>query len=111
MTKIGYKELKKTGAFMLPGIRQVIMIKKPATTEAALQDGVGEIVHVHSGGQAIVGVAATQSEADAGTRANRNYVILSYTSFCRIRSSNQCFVLPHLTWDAADRRRPSRASA
>ena len=36
-------------------------------------------VHVHSGGQAIVGVAATQSEADAGPRANRNYVILSYT--------------------------------
>ena len=33
MTKIGYKELKKTGAFMLPGFAKFVVIKKPATKE------------------------------------------------------------------------------
>ena len=33
LTKIGYKELKKTGAFMLPGFAKFVVIKKPATKE------------------------------------------------------------------------------
>jgi DNA-binding protein HU-beta len=33
LTKIGYKELKKNGAFMLPGFAKFVVIKKPATKE------------------------------------------------------------------------------
>ena len=33
LTKIGYKELKKSGAFMLPGFAKFVVIKKPATKE------------------------------------------------------------------------------
>jgi len=31
VAEIGYKELKKTGAFMVPGLAKFIVIKKPAT--------------------------------------------------------------------------------
>jgi len=31
LAAIGYKELKKTGVFMLPGFAKFIVIKKPAT--------------------------------------------------------------------------------
>jgi DNA-binding protein HU-beta len=31
MATIGYKELKKNGAFMLPGFAKFVVIKKPAT--------------------------------------------------------------------------------
>ena len=33
MTKIGYRELKKTGAFVIPGFAKFVVIKKPATKE------------------------------------------------------------------------------
>ena len=33
LTKIAYKELKKNGAFMLPGFAKFVVIKKPATKE------------------------------------------------------------------------------
>jgi nucleoid DNA-binding protein len=31
VAEIGYKELKKSGAFMVPGLAKFIVIKKPAT--------------------------------------------------------------------------------
>ena len=31
MAEIGYKELKKTGAFVMPGLAKFIVIKRPAT--------------------------------------------------------------------------------
>ena len=31
MAALGYKELKKTGAFVLPGFAKFVVIKKPAT--------------------------------------------------------------------------------
>ncbi|MET1045984.1 MAG: HU family DNA-binding protein [Hyphomicrobium sp.] len=31
LTAIGYKELKKTGVFMLPGFAKFVVVKKPAT--------------------------------------------------------------------------------
>ena len=31
LAEIGYKELKKTGAFVLPGFAKFVVIKKPAT--------------------------------------------------------------------------------
>jgi DNA-binding protein HU-beta len=31
LTTIGYKELKKTGAFLVPGFARFVVIKKPAT--------------------------------------------------------------------------------
>jgi nucleoid DNA-binding protein len=31
VAEIGYRELKKTGAFMVPGLAKFIVIKKPAT--------------------------------------------------------------------------------
>lgn len=31
LASVGYKELKKTGAFMLPGFAKFVVIKKPAT--------------------------------------------------------------------------------
>ena len=31
LASIGYKELKKTGAFLVPGFAKVIVIKKPAS--------------------------------------------------------------------------------
>ena len=31
LASIGYKELKKTGAFVLPGFAKFVVIKKPAT--------------------------------------------------------------------------------
>jgi nucleoid DNA-binding protein len=31
LTEIGYKELKKTGAFFVPGFAKFVVIKKPAT--------------------------------------------------------------------------------
>ena len=31
VAEIGHKELKKTGAFLVPGLAQFIVIKKPAT--------------------------------------------------------------------------------
>jgi DNA-binding protein HU-beta len=31
LTTIGYRELKKTGAFLVPGFARFIVIKKPAT--------------------------------------------------------------------------------
>jgi nucleoid DNA-binding protein len=33
LTEIGYKELKKTGAFFVPGFAKFVVIKKPATKE------------------------------------------------------------------------------
>ena len=33
LAEIGYKELKKTGAFFVPGLAKFIVIKKPATKE------------------------------------------------------------------------------
>ena len=33
LASVGYKELKKTGAFLLPGFAKFIVIKKPATKE------------------------------------------------------------------------------
>jgi len=30
LTAIGYKELKKTGVFMLPGFAKFVVVKKPA---------------------------------------------------------------------------------
>jgi nucleoid DNA-binding protein len=31
LAEIGYKELKKTGAFLVPGLAKFVVIKKPAT--------------------------------------------------------------------------------
>ena len=31
LTSVGYKELKKSGVFMLPGFAKFVVIKKPAT--------------------------------------------------------------------------------
>jgi DNA-binding protein HU-beta len=33
LAAIGYKELKKTGAFLVPGFAKFVVIKKPATKE------------------------------------------------------------------------------
>jgi nucleoid DNA-binding protein len=33
LAEIGYKELKKTGAFFVPGFARFVVIKKPATKE------------------------------------------------------------------------------
>src|SRR5579863_1712470 len=33
LTEVGHKELKKTGAFVVPGIAKFVVIKKPATKE------------------------------------------------------------------------------
>jgi DNA-binding protein HU-beta len=33
LAEIGYKELKKTGAFFVPGFAKFLVIKKPATKE------------------------------------------------------------------------------
>jgi DNA-binding protein HU-beta len=33
MTAVGYKELKKNGAFVVPGFAKFVVIKKPATKE------------------------------------------------------------------------------
>ena len=33
LATVGYKELKKTGAFLLPGFAKFVVIKKPATKE------------------------------------------------------------------------------
>src|SRR4029077_19659250 len=35
LTKIGYSELKKSGAFLVPGFAKFVVIKKPATKERA----------------------------------------------------------------------------
>jgi DNA-binding protein HU-beta len=35
LATVGYKELKKTGAFLLPGFAKFVVIKKPATKERA----------------------------------------------------------------------------
>jgi nucleoid DNA-binding protein len=35
LAAVGYKELKKTGSFMLPGFCKFVVIKKPATKERA----------------------------------------------------------------------------
>jgi DNA-binding protein HU-beta len=35
LTKVGYKELKKSGAFLIPGFAKFVVIKKPATKERA----------------------------------------------------------------------------
>ena len=36
LASVGYKELKKTGAFFVPGFAQFVVIKKPATKELAI---------------------------------------------------------------------------
>jgi DNA-binding protein HU-beta len=33
LAEVGYKELKKTGAFFVPGFAKFVVIKKPATKE------------------------------------------------------------------------------
>jgi DNA-binding protein HU-beta len=33
LATVGYKELKKTGSFLLPGFAKFVVIKKPATKE------------------------------------------------------------------------------
>jgi nucleoid DNA-binding protein len=33
LATVGYKELKKTGAFLVPGFAKFVVIKKPATKE------------------------------------------------------------------------------
>jgi DNA-binding protein HU-beta len=33
LASVGYKELKKSGAFLLPGFAKFVVIKKPATKE------------------------------------------------------------------------------
>ena len=33
LASVGYKEMKKTGEFMLPGFAKFIVVKKPATKE------------------------------------------------------------------------------
>ena len=33
LASVGYKELKKNGAFLLPGFAKFVVIKKPATKE------------------------------------------------------------------------------
>jgi nucleoid DNA-binding protein len=33
LTSVGYKELKKTGTFLVPGFAKFVVIKKPATKE------------------------------------------------------------------------------
>ena len=35
LASVGYKELKKTGAFLLPGFAKFVVIKKSATKERA----------------------------------------------------------------------------
>jgi DNA-binding protein HU-beta len=35
LAEIGYKELKKSGAFVVPGFAKFVVIKKPATKERA----------------------------------------------------------------------------
>ena len=35
LATIGYKELKKSGAFLVPGFAKFVVIKKPATKERA----------------------------------------------------------------------------
>ena len=35
LASVGYKELKKTGTFLLPGFAKFVVIKKPATKERA----------------------------------------------------------------------------
>jgi DNA-binding protein HU-beta len=33
LSEVGYKELKKAGAFVVPGIAKFVVVKKPATKE------------------------------------------------------------------------------
>ena len=33
LADVGYKEMKKSGAFMLPGFAKFVVVKKPATPE------------------------------------------------------------------------------
>ena len=33
LATVGYKELKKTGSFLLPGFAKFVVVKKPATKE------------------------------------------------------------------------------
>ena len=35
LAEVGYKELKKNGAFLVPGFARFVVIKKPATAERA----------------------------------------------------------------------------
>jgi nucleoid DNA-binding protein len=35
LASVGYKELKKTGTFLVPGFAKFVVIKKPATKERA----------------------------------------------------------------------------
>src|SRR5436305_12462860 len=35
LASVGYKELKKNGAFLVPGFAKLVVIKKPATKERA----------------------------------------------------------------------------
>ena len=35
LAAVGYKELKKSGAFLMPGFAKFVVIKKPATKERA----------------------------------------------------------------------------
>src|ERR1019366_1263454 len=39
LTDVGYKELKKTGIFLVPGFAKFVVIKKPATKVPALKSG------------------------------------------------------------------------
>src|SRR4051812_44678174 len=39
LVTVAYKELKKTGAFLLPGFAKFVVIKKPATKERAGSSG------------------------------------------------------------------------
>jgi len=42
LVSVGYKELKKNGAFLLPGFAKFVVIKKPATKEARRHQSVHE---------------------------------------------------------------------
>ena len=55
---IGYKELKKTGAFVVPGLAKFIVIKKPATKAPGHQS-------IHKGADGLQSEAGSQDRQGA----------------------------------------------
>jgi hypothetical protein len=72
---VGYKELKKTGAFFVPGFAKFIVIKKPATKA---RKGINP---VHKGANNIQGEAGSEDhKGSAGKGCQRCGVVASKIS-------------------------------
>ena len=75
LAEIGYKELKKTGAFFVPGFAKFVVIKKPATKAAERHQS------VHKGTDDIQGEAGSKDhQGTPGEGCQRRGVVTSKTS-------------------------------